>query len=1008
MFAPDGRLFALGYDGRVHVLRDSDGDGVEDRAEAFWDKPTIQVPVGMVWAPEGVHIASHGKVSLLVDEDGDGKADREEVVAADWAPPDNHSGGVDAIGLARGPDGSLYFGLGCADYSNAYRVEDGVSRYDLGSVRGTIQRLSPDRRRLETICTGIRFTYALAFDQFGELFATDQEGETWLPGGNPLDELNHIVPGRHYGFPPRHERHLPGVIDTPPVLGFGPQHQSACGMVFNLRGPARSPFGPSWWEGEAFIAGFSRGKVWRVKLAKNSSEYVGKRAIFAAASMLVSDVAISPRGDLYLSCHGGSPDWGSGPNGEGKLFRIAYVDRSAPQVVAAWAASPLEVRVAFDRPLEAKALEGLEGSAIEFGDHVRAADRFEVHRPGYAAVKEQLEAPRGKLRIASASFEDDGRTMHLVTDPHPLAASYALRLPGLPADLDYDLCGAEASWRGESGRTWSGWLPSADLEIGRAFLPSEWNGRFEACLHEKGSLALRTKIDLSRRPYLPSSEIAVRLVSENPFEAELGGKRGSWRPKEGGPSSLELKAMWAGEPIPLAVTITTLEWDAEMALRTSYRATDDPTWRPLPLAMQLLPWAPPRPAAAAAPPKPAGPPPELAGGDSLRGEALFFGEKAKCSVCHALRGKGGKAGPDLSNLVHRDAASVLRDIVDPSAAINPDYVLYTLVLRDGRALAGLVRSEGADTVRVADVNANETVVRRADIAELHPESASIMPADLTKVVGETGIKDLLVFLLAEPPAPAATPRSRDEVAAAMGPAPEVVPAAPRPIDIVLVASDQDHGPGEHDYPAWQKSWAELLRGVKGVSVSTAMGWPSREQWDGAEAVVFYFWNHQWSRESLKDLDDFLSRGGGAVFLHSATIADTDPEVLAERLGLAAQPVRTKYRHGPVDLKVTAPEGHPVSIGAKGFHLVDETYWPMVGDPSRVTVLATAEEEGKPWPMLWTFERGKGRVFCSILGHYSWTYDDPFFRILVLRGIAWAAGEPSRRFDGLATVGVSLK
>src|SRR6266576_6577830 len=65
--APDGRLFALGYNGKVYLLRDSDGDGLEDRAEIFWDQPTINVPVGMVLAPEGIYVASHGKVSLFVD-----------------------------------------------------------------------------------------------------------------------------------------------------------------------------------------------------------------------------------------------------------------------------------------------------------------------------------------------------------------------------------------------------------------------------------------------------------------------------------------------------------------------------------------------------------------------------------------------------------------------------------------------------------------------------------------------------------------------------------------------------------------------------------------------------------------------------------------------------------------------------------------------------------------------------------------------------------------------------
>src|SRR5258705_12408611 len=35
-FSPKGELTALGYDGRVHVLRDWDGDGVEDSVFPFW------------------------------------------------------------------------------------------------------------------------------------------------------------------------------------------------------------------------------------------------------------------------------------------------------------------------------------------------------------------------------------------------------------------------------------------------------------------------------------------------------------------------------------------------------------------------------------------------------------------------------------------------------------------------------------------------------------------------------------------------------------------------------------------------------------------------------------------------------------------------------------------------------------------------------------------------------------------------------------------------------------
>src|SRR2546428_1506468 len=99
--------------------------------------------------------------------------------------------------------------------------------------RGTIQRVSPDFSKCETVCTGIRFAVGLAFNRYGDLFCTDQEGATWVPNGNPFDELLHIQPGRHYGFPPRHPKHLPNVIDEPSVFDYAPQHQSTCGLCFN-------------------------------------------------------------------------------------------------------------------------------------------------------------------------------------------------------------------------------------------------------------------------------------------------------------------------------------------------------------------------------------------------------------------------------------------------------------------------------------------------------------------------------------------------------------------------------------------------------------------------------------------------------------------------------------------------------------------------------------------------------------------------------------------------------
>src|SRR6185295_13865481 len=110
--------------GNVYVLSDTDGDGLEDRADLFWDtRGRLRSPIGMALTPpgykhgQGVFVASKGKVSLLVDTKGEGKADREIVVASGWKElPHN----VDALGVAVGADGKVYFGLGTQDFTNAY------------------------------------------------------------------------------------------------------------------------------------------------------------------------------------------------------------------------------------------------------------------------------------------------------------------------------------------------------------------------------------------------------------------------------------------------------------------------------------------------------------------------------------------------------------------------------------------------------------------------------------------------------------------------------------------------------------------------------------------------------------------------------------------------------------------------------------------------------------------------------------------------------------------------
>ena len=820
--------------------------------------------------------------------------------------------------------------------------------------------------------------------------------------------MNHIAPGKHYGFPPRHEEYLPDVTDEPPVVAFGPQHQSTCGLIFNEATAHRPSFGPALWEGDALVAGFSRGRLWRVRLVKTANGYVGRQIPIAISSMLLADVAVSPQGDLYVTCHSGPPDWGTGPQGEGRLVRLRITNRDAPQPVLAYSSGPLEVKVAFDRPIDPGIVDWVQRQTIRYGQHVRAGDQLEVLQPPYATVERQLEAHRGELKIVLAKLSDDGRTLRLQTAPHPLRGTFALSVPlDVPAqnptnpasaELDYDLSGLHAEWMlpGSDRPAWTGWLPHVDLDIARAFCnASSEHELLFSHLQKPGTLKLAGYVDL------PPDAVTLQLVSTAPCRMRFGEHRPLVSHPNEDQHGITADSTGLIGRQPLEVMVEHAGGDGPH-LRLTYRRDSENNERVVELTRLSLPWTPP-PMSTAIDREQAQP--SQIAGDARRGELIFFGQDARCADCHSIHGRGAKLAPALNDLSQRSISSILRDIREPSATINPDFLSYTMTLKDGLTLSGTVRPTAGEQLLVVDQAARQSIVNADDVDQMAPQAISMMPTGLLDSLSESDVNDLLAFLVDSPPPGQSLPEFPQRTIAEVDAVLNALPADPqqpesKSLVITLVAGKKDHGPGEHDYPAWQASWAGLLRQDENVVLERAMEWPTAQQWRSSNVVIFYLWNHDWSPQRLSELDDFLEKGGGVVALHAGVISDDDPEALAQRWGLAAQPKRTKYRHGPVTLRLTGTGTHELLAGYSKLALIDETYWPLVGDRQKVDVLATAVEEDAEWPMIWTFRPGNGRVWASVIGHYSATLEDPLYRILILRGIAWAADQPISRLQRL--------
>jgi putative heme-binding domain-containing protein len=1044
LYRSDGTLMALAYNGTIWKLRDTDGDALENSAELFWDSHgSLSSPIGIDVTPpgyahgDGVFVVSKSRCVLIVDTDQDGKADREIVVADGWQESLHQ---VDGLGVAYDQrDGSIYFGRGTYNFTDPLlKDKDGKPQYKLTDESGAVMRVSPDFKTREIIATGIRFPVGLRFNRQGDLFATDQEGATWVPNGNPFDELLHIQKGRHYGFPANDGVHVTGVVDEPSVFDYAPQHQSTCGFNFNdpvaVGGPT---FGPSRWDGDAFVTGESRGKLYRTSLVKTPAGYVAQTQLFACLSMLTVDCCIAPDGSLRVACHSGGPDWGSGPTGKGKLFKIRYAAPDLPQPAVVWTSGPREVRVEFDRPVDPERLrDAFQQIKLTAGSHVRAGDRFESIWPGYAVVQTQKFARRYDIPVRSVQLTPDHRTLVLATDPLTTAMHYALTLPGIgrPAldqvptieiaqhpeiDLDFDLTGCEATWVPEGGgSSWTGWVPHPDLEASRAFTRgSSHHDALWLAMNEAGTLTLRAQLDLSQllhpavqpgsRLDYPYPQETVTVTFESTSELRLVASVGN--------SIAGRKVSFTLTPeqdrlVPLELQLQTGGGSAA-SLRVSFTTNEDDHPRVLPLRRFLLPWAESESDSLGKEPLVIEIP-ELEGGSWARGRALFFGERANCSKCHTVHGRGGALGPELSNLIHRDYASVLRDITNPSFAINPDHLAYTVETKDGRVLSGVMRTL-EDRLQIGNSEGEVTEVARADVESVVASSVSAMPEGVHKILGPEQMRDLLTFLLTRTPAmpdyganDPPPPRLRSEVAAVLAGAPDP-PLTTRPMRVVLVSGRKDHGPGEHDYPAWQKSWSELLGIAENTAVETAADWPSEQQFQTADVLVFYQ-QGSWSAERAKDMDTFLGRGRGAVYIHYAVDGGADAPGFAQRIGLAWQGGRSKFRHGMLELGFETGENHPIGRNFKKVQLHDESYWQLTGDPKTIRLLAKGTEDGADQPLFWTCEPSGGHVVVSIPGHFAWTFDDPLFRVLLLRGIAWAAGEPVDRFNDLVLPGARVR
>jgi YVTN family beta-propeller protein len=413
-FAPDGTLFYNELKtGKIRVARNG-----QLLPNPFYQFKVAGQPetglIGITLDPDFTtnHYVYVFYTSVPDGQDNGGTNGPNEVVrltdvadtGTDLTPilPNLPSGPIHDSGEIRfGPDGKLYVSLGDND--------QGSNAQDLGTLAGKILRVNPDGsipsdnpfagqdgKQGAIWAYGLRNAFGFDFDPVSHQLLATENG----PGDN--DELDLMVKGGNYGWPPSGYKYKPGIVDPIAVMNppIGPT-----GMTFYTGDQI------SEWKNDWFYCNYHQGQLRRVRLAPDTRDRVVSEEIVKNGCTL--NVATGPDGALYYS----------NPKG---IYRIYSTDAAANLLPAVSPTSQpttsQEPVSATDAPPTVEATPTPTEEALPAG--TRPEDRdVNISLTEWTLQPSRTRVPAGQIRLLA---ENTGDTQH------------ALRIVGQGIDVSTD------------------------------------------------------------------------------------------------------------------------------------------------------------------------------------------------------------------------------------------------------------------------------------------------------------------------------------------------------------------------------------------------------------------------------------------------------------------------------------------------------------------------------------------------------------------------------------------
>ncbi|WP_373512013.1 PVC-type heme-binding CxxCH protein [Persicitalea sp.] len=760
---------------QIKIFEDKDGDGQPEKASVFADG--FKEGVNIAFSPTGnLYVVTSRDVTVLYDRDGDGRSeDRKKVL--ELTEPDKVYAHSALLGITFSPDGWLYVSRGNTGGALWKLVgTDGSSVTGYGDG-GNIVRARPDGSQLEEVATGFWNPVDVKFSDTGHLLTVDNDPDSRGP-----NRLVDVVSGGDYGY-----QSLFGGSGINPYLAWNGELPGTLPYAVGL---GEAPSGllnanlaalPADYRGQMLASIWEESRIVRIDLKPDGVSLTGSTQVLVQGGENFRPVAFATdnKGNIYFT------DWvlRNYPNhGRGRIWKLSARKNVAvenPQKLSKLAppdSASLPLRVVYNT--------GPHTNFAYLAKRLTSSDPFMRHaamvmlaRPSHhEQLVQTVKSTEPLIRIGallalqrSGFRPDKGLMRQMLTDDDARVRQRAMMWVGKAglvesrADLDKSLTVGTPSLllfetyletirhlQPEFLNIYQNRAEPYTKKIERP-LPENFIEKFiEDKIHPVAVRAMAVK--LLDEPAQKADLLLALLAKEKDAGMQLEVVRSLaqipdaaiaeklFQTAKSSATSPEVRAeallALSRQPGNFSEKIKPLLKDKSPEVRAeAERYLRLYVGRPLPDLVS-------RPTTYEAWGKAL-----QKGGEAKRGRRVFYSVQAVCAACHAIEGRGGDLGPDLTNVgMSKSLNQLIRAILQPSAEISPEWQGWYVNLKNGEAYMGRQIDVSEKEIDLLTQDKGFVTFQKKDMKDYGMSRTSLMPDGLQNQLSVEDMRDLLAFL----------------------------------------------------------------------------------------------------------------------------------------------------------------------------------------------------------------------------------------------------------------------